>query len=192
MLVNSGEMTGGKKGAAPSPPVISPTYFKRTVSNVAWASIDFGAAIQMPRPKGAAARAGLRFERDVFSKLSKIYKNRLLFGVPLSFQEVHRHAAYSRPQTAIPDGFLLSRDGKSLGILEVKLRHSTDAWFQLNKFYLPLVRRVAGSSLVLRTVEICRYYDPGVKLPKEKRILDELDQVFDLRSDCHPVLIWGE
>ena len=189
MLVTSGEIEG-QFGAAPSSLTISPTYFKRTVetSALSWASIDFGAKVNMPKPRGAAAKMGLRFEGKVLASLSKKYLHTFQTGVPISFQRKHG-AFYSRPETAIPDGMLISIPLKTLLVVEIKLRHSVDAWSQLNRFYLPLLRGVFGDSLVLRTLEICRFYDPGVKLPVKREVIIDLEEAFT-KENTHPVLIW--
>lgn len=197
MLVNLGEVAGRKgNGVSPSPaperpPAISPTYFKRTVGDLAWAALDFGTQITLPRPKGAAPRLGLKFEALVCKELGKRFGRRFAPACPISFQEIHRGPhSYSRPSTAIPDGLLLSGDSRSLCIIEIKLRHSYDAWAQLNRFYLPLLRRIVGTSLVLRTLEICRYYDPGVSLPGGTEVILKPEDAFDLSGEKHPVLIW--
>ncbi len=196
MLVNLGEVAGRKgNGVSPSPvperpPAISPTYFKRTVGDLAWAALDFGTQIQMPKPKGAAPRLGLKFEALVCKELGKKFGRRFAPACPISFQETHRGTAYARPSCAIPDGLLLSGDSRSLCIIEIKLRHSQDAWAQLNRFYLPLLRKIVGDSLILRTLEICKYYDPGVLLPGGKELLLKTDEVFDSDPRKHSVLIW--
>lgn len=183
----SGEMAG----LTADRPVVSPVYFKRHVSDVVSASINFGAKINMPKPKGQAAKLGLRFEKAVLEKLHLSFNDRLITGVPLSFQEgASRNGFYQRPSTAIPDGLLLSPCKRVLCILELKLRHSTDAWFQLNRFYLPIMGRICGSSMRLRVLEICKYYDPGVRLPQEKALIVDSENVFRLGDGIHPVLIW--
>lgn len=191
MLVNSGEIEGRFPVAARPELSISPTYFKRTVktSDLAWATIDFGAKVNLPRPKAAAAKLGLRFEGKVLASLQKKYLQAFTTGVPISFQRKHGEF-YQRPETAIPDGLLIQESSKTLLVVEIKLRHSVDAWSQLNRFYLPLLRGVFGNSLVLRTLEICRFYDPGVKLPVEKELVLSLEEALKVKGEKYPVLIW--
>ena len=192
MLVNSGEIEG-RFGAAPTSLSISPTYFTRTVKtqDLSWASIDFGTKVNLPKPKSAAAKMGLRFEGKVLKSLQQRYPLTFQTGVPISFQRKHGEY-YQRPETAIPDGLLIRESSKTLLVVEIKLRHSVDAWSQLNRFYLPLLRKVHGDSLVLRTIEICRFYDPGVRLPVEKEVILGVEEAFELPPTCHPVLIWGD
>jgi hypothetical protein len=169
--------------------LVSPSYFKRYVSSVASAQICFGAVANLPKPKGAAARLGVRFEKRVVSALSKRFGGRFAAGLPISFCEISG-GFYQRPSTAIPDGLLLSADRRSICIIEVKLRHREDAWSQLNRFYLPILRKVTGDSFFLRTLEICAYYDPGVRLPAKKEVLVDIEEAFTYGPSTHPVLIW--
>lgn len=192
MLVNSGENGWlSQKGVADAPASFSPVYFKRQVQDVTKAAIHFGEKPNLPKPKGNAQKAGHRFEKQVLDSLQKNFTDRLIFGVPLSFQESgSKNGFYQRPSTAIPDGLLLSRDKRILLIIECKLRHSTDAWFQLNRFYLPILRRAVGNSLILRALEICKYYDPGVRLPEVKKLVLRVEDAFTITGNSHPVLIW--
>lgn len=193
MLVNSGEVTSERFGGNPksSGLVISPTYFKRTVTTneLAWASIDFGTKVNMPKPRAASAKLGLRFEGKVLKAIAALHQTCLITGVPISFQRKHGEF-YRRAELAIPDALLIHPASRTLLVVEVKLRHSTDAWLQLNRFYLPLLRKIVGDSLVLRAVEICRYYDPSVKLPVGKELILKLEDAFKIKGEKHPVLIW--
>ena len=67
----------------------------------------------------------------------------------------HRHFA-------IPDG-ILRLDGTVI-VIEVKLCHTVAVWPQLMERYAPLVR-VLTPGAPLRTVEVCRSYDPAVNVP---------------------------
>ena len=191
MLANLGEIDGGKAGGLASTPSsglcsISPTFFKRSVGHLLSARIDFGPAHKMPVVRKASAKLGLRFEAKVFKELSALYPGRFAPHLPLSFQEDHTNL-YSRPGFAIPDGLLLSSDLKSILCIEIKLRHTTDAWFQLNRFYLPILRRVVNRSMLCLPLEICMHYDPGVKLPEKKRVIDQLEDAF--MPGAYPVLL---
>jgi hypothetical protein len=52
------------------------------------------------------------------------------------------------------------------------------------------LRKIVGDSFVLRVLEICKYYDPGVLLPGGKELLLKAEEVFDSDGGKHPVLIW--
>jgi hypothetical protein len=122
-------------------------------SNVRWtdAFVRSGAV----RPRGAK-RAGLDYERKVIDVLAAIY------GTSFTPAPVIRYSMRRASMAAIPDGILRLAD--EIFILEVKLAHTERVWEQLMERYLPLVRVLEPQRRV-RTVEICRSYDPAVQLP---------------------------
>ena len=89
-------------------------------------------------------------------------------------------------RSAIPDALIFDRD--TLLVVEIKLRHSADAFHQLERFYLPIVRKALPHFRVV-PLEIVHFYDPRVRLAKPQLILKEPSEAFSLRSHVHPVLI---
>jgi hypothetical protein len=75
---------------------------------------------------------------------------------------LYRFAGEARPRRAILDGLLELDD--SLVIVEVKLTHTAEVWNQLMLRYRALVAALAAPRLLLRTVEVCRTYDPAVNV----------------------------
>jgi len=65
---------------------------------------------------------------------------------------------------AIPDGIAFNPECNRVTIVEVKLRHSIDAWHQLYRFYRPIVQR-AFPNAELQLLEVVKNYDPGVGVP---------------------------
>jgi hypothetical protein len=168
---------------------VSHPFFRRTAREVLSAQACFGAKVTMPRPKSAAARAGIKFEAQVCEQLAKRYGSRFAAAIPFTFCESSPARGFSRPSTAIPDGLLLGPDGRSLCVVEIKLRHGGDAWHQLNRFYLPILRKCLRGAFHLRVLEICANYDPGVKLPNGTDVLNDVDEVWAAKR--HPVLLWS-
>ncbi len=191
MLSNSGvrdlEVSAGRPAAGFE---VSHPFFKRTAKEILSAQACFGAKVHMPKPKSAAARMGLRFEAKVLAELSRRYPRTFCSGVPFSFTELSVNGTYSRPSTAIPDGLLLAPNSRALCIVEIKLRHTGDAWHQLNRFYLPILRKCFPRALHLRVLEICANYDPGIKLPGGTSILGDVEDIWDTPTSTHPVLLW--
>jgi hypothetical protein len=173
---------GAPRSAAP---VSRPSYFKRRAHDVVSAQICFGAKVQLPRTRKASAKMGLRFEGKVLDGLSSRFGERFSTGVPISFQEFG-----GKPGYAIPDGMLLSPCGKQLLVVEIKLRHLGDAYYQLNEFYLPILRRALRGTLELRALEICQHYDPAIRLPKPKCFVVEVENCFVISPHVHPVMVW--
>ncbi len=130
-----------------------------------------------------ATKRGLRFEAKVHAALTTRYGRRFLPSPSFSFQ------TNSRRGRAIPDGLLLGPDNQ-LAIIEIKYTHTEAAWWQLERFYLPIVREVFRFFRPV-SVEICHVYDPWVKLPKPVALVYDLEEVFAIRECFHPVMVVG-
>lgn len=156
------------------------SYFKREVGSLARAQLHFGSCSSLPKPTSLAAQRGVRYEKKVLALLHKTFSNRILPGPLLSFDGGKR---------AYPDALLFARD--SVCVVEVKFRHTGDAWYQLNKFYLPIVRtalpwfRVCG-------LEIVASYDPTQRLPQPTAFVNTADEAFTTREAFHPVMVLTE
>lgn len=157
-------------------------YFKRELKGLLRASVDWSGQYRpIPtRPSRASARAGLRYERLVLGGLAAAFPGTFISHLPFSFQA-------SKHGWAIPDGLLFDFDRKAVLLLEVKLSHSGDAWYQLNKFYLPIVKEALKCFRVV-PVEICKSYDPWIVLPNPVVLLPRLEEAFEAREGFHQLL----
>lgn len=170
--------------SATQPCGVAHPYFTRRVDAVLNAKVVFTSTPHFPRPLAAAAKAGVRFEARVVSTLSEQYRQRFISNLPFTFKTC------SAQGKAIPDGLLFSSNGSEASIVEIKLRHSGDAWWQLERFYLPIVRE-ALRVFRITAVEVVKHFDPWVKLPKQVALLGDIDEVFTVRECFHPVLVVG-
>lgn len=164
----------------------APVWFKREVGALREAHAQFG---QLPRqlaPTSAAAKKGLRFEAKVHGFLQQTYADRFIRSLPFGFSPYA-----GKPGRAIPDGLLFSGDWRSVCVVEIKLRHTADAWHQLNQFYLPIVRR-AWAGIRVSGLEVCAYYDPGQKLPQEVAFVNSAEAALETRECFHPLMILTE
>lgn len=84
-----------------------------------------------------------------------------------------------------PDFLLLDTKNATCIIVEVKIRWTDAAWWQLERLYLPVLRRVYPHLSLLR-VCICRSYDPAIRAPEEVVLCDDL---LDVRPDRFNVLV---
>ena len=128
----------------------------RNFSNIRWSD-------DVPRSNfraRGAKKVGLAYERRVLDVLSAIY------GSAFEASPVIRYDVGSgerrKSKAAIPDGIL--RFGQWVLVIEVKLAHTERVWEQLMMRYLPLVRALEPQRQV-RTIEVCRSYDPAISLP---------------------------
>lgn len=85
-----------------------------------------------------------------------------------------------------PDILLVDESSKCMVVVEVKLRFTEGAWWQLSKLYLPVLRRVLGEDWILIPLCITKSYDPSVVVSNEVKICDDL---FDSSPSSFNVLV---
>ena len=180
-----GGVDHGAHRIPPRDPVVH-SYFKREVGALAGAHAQFGQVLKQPASTSPTAQRGIRFEKKVLGFLTSTFGIRFSPGLPFAFQEL-----CGKHGRAVPDGLLFSPDWRSVTVIEVKLRHTGDAWFQLNKFYLPIVRR-AFPALQVSGLEICALYDPVQRLPQPVSFVRCASEAEGLRSAFHPVMVFTE
>lgn len=110
-------------------------------------------AARRARQRVRARELGLAYEQRVADVLSAIYGDRFVRSPTIAY--VRR----AKLHYAVPDG-ILYLDGEAV-VTEVKLAHTELVWPQLVTKYRALVR-LLHPTLRVRTVEICRSYDPAV------------------------------
>ena len=76
------------------------------------------------------------------------------------------------------DGILLNESRRIILIVEVKYKHTPEAYWQLENLYLPVARVFfRESSWQLATVEVVKWFDPSTSCPKRPILQDDLEQV---------------
>lgn len=94
-----------------------------------------------------------------------------------------------RSQVTIPGGiidFVLP----ACCIVECKLSHHPDAYYQLLRYRDTCIRENMLSFARSRMVEICKNYNPQIRLPVTPKLLDNLDDLRTLEPGFH-VYIWS-
>lgn len=122
------------------------------------------------RPRGAK-RAGVVYQRRVEAWDGLASANSVECSPWFCFLDDSGGRHYCQPD-------LLVRVGDKLLVCEIKIRWTSDAWWQLRKLYLPvLTRALAGSVLV--PVCICRSYDPSISIPDPVQICKSIQEASD-------------
>ena len=163
-----------------------PYWNRPAVDRLLHAGVDWERAASSlggasPSSLSESAKRGLRYERKVLTSLHHRLGLRNLSQLPFFFQ------TNSKRGRAIIDGLVLLGSCRAL-VVECKLQFSADAWYQVHKFYLPIVRE-ALPGLDVRGLIITASFDPWVKVPKEPRLVDSPEAVYDARKDDLCVLI---
>ncbi len=151
-------------------------YFQRSALGLLNAQAGFNLEWKQPQSSAGFAQRGLRFERKVVKWFEATYPSRFLAGLPFTFQTSRKRGM------AVPDGLLFSPDWRTCCIVEVKLSHCSDAWWQMEAFYKPIVAEALHGYRVI-CLEVCKSYDPWVKLPRPSELLSSVEDVFQARED---------
>jgi hypothetical protein len=121
-------------------------------------------------PRTQREKMGIRYERKVHLRLLEAWGFGSYFPSQWFVFGDGQKTYYFQP-----DGILLLSGPERIAIVEVKYQHTPDAYWQLEHFYLPLLRnffKKAGRALV--TVEVCKWYDPSVAFPRQVRLVENL------------------
>lgn len=162
-------------------------YARRRAGNVTSARAEWDKPPRVNkagRGRSSAQNAGLRYERKVLDHLAEVLP---LFLDHLSFS----YTSDWVDERCIPDGIALSSSRPHLlTVIEVKHRHTADGWFQLTHSYLPVVKR-AFPHHQIQLLEVCKSYDPGIKLPEPISLVEDLPKVVNQGLDNRfGIYIW--
>lgn len=130
--------------------------------------------------RSGAQKAGLAYQRRVGDYLRLVRNPDSISSSPW----FHYLDSSSRRSYCQPD-FLVA-DVLQVLVVEVKLRWTTDAWWQLRKLYLPVVAKAFPDR---HPVPLCitRSYDPSAQIPEEVNLVDGIDLC---SPDKFNVLVW--
>jgi hypothetical protein len=157
-------------------------YSKRSASGLTAAFRAPGVKFPQDRKMSYAKRQGLKYQKkvEIFlrASLSKI-----------EFQPHFRFSVSRRPpESCFPDCII--DEGSRVTIIEIKYRHTYDAYAQLTFLYAPVVGRVYDGAEI-RRLEICKQFDTAVRLPEATDVFYNLEEWLARPKVNYGVLIWG-
>ncbi len=127
----------------------------------AWLSPEEPPFINRTRRRGNKAE-GVRYEAKVQRYLVDAYPD---FYLPAPWFR-YASSGNARVRWCQPDGLLLNARDGVITIVEVKLRHNSDAWWQVRHLYEPVVAACFGSVWRIAAVEVVRWFDPDAPFPE--------------------------
>lgn len=135
--------------------------------------------IFVPKKVKGKKAEGLRFEQQVL----RVYEATIPhFVSALPF----RYSISNQSVFCIPDGLILYKN--ELILVEVKLTHTPQAWFQLQNLYFPVVEKALGRKV--RGVEVVKWFHPEVRFPEPVKVFRSLES-FLITDERMGVVIWG-
>jgi hypothetical protein len=140
-----------------------------------------------PKAKGSRA-AGLSYERKARKLLEELHGRDGLSGPWLRFaSKQNARLTFCQPDFVVIDRYLLR-----CTVFEIKLKHTSDAWWQVRQLYIPVLRALLPPSFTFHAVELVKWFDPHTSFPETFRYLDALDagRLASLGDEFH-VHIWS-
>lgn len=166
------------------PSMLAPAYFKPARPMVA----NIVSYKPPPSKSTPSQAAGLRYEKKWHEFAANHYGT--------SYQTFEdRQIAFSDEvygwRTCRPDGLFWDEGRRQLLIFEVKIRHTADAYWQLEKLYKPVLSHFyIGIDKVL--IEVTKSFDPSTPFPCEYHLMHGSEFMLGdtFKADKFNVLIW--
>lgn len=116
-------------------------------------------SIRNPGCNTAAQKAGKRFEKKLLAKLKDLPLIRVSIAPWIQYQNEVK-LCFCQPDA------ILWLPLNTIVIVEAKLSHTADAYWQLRQLYEPVLRAIEPSARI-HLLEITRSFDPAVRMPEE-------------------------
>ena len=133
---------------------------------------SFVSSKKKKRKRGAVA-AGMVFEKHGHQLFNDLYQE---LYVPAPWIKFRNTANPRLMRLCQPDGLIVDVRRNTLTIIEFKLRHTSDSWFQLRLLYYPIIRRMFGQAWHIRILEVAKYPNPEVIIPENAALIREIAQ----------------
>lgn len=130
--------------------------------NPLWAKTIHKPPFSLSPPNSQAKRQGVKYERKVQEELQDRYGLAYLPSVWFCYGGADGERRYCQL-----DGLLVLDAKRTLVIVECKLKHTSDAYWQIEHCYLPVLRKwlAAEAGWKIATCEVVRWYDPFISFP---------------------------
>ena len=120
------------------------------------------------RTKNKARADGIRYEKKAHRYLEEAYEDQCVIAPWIRF---HSHGQ-AKSLYCQPDALILDIRKGTITIIEIKLKHTSDAWWQVRRLYLPLVQCIFGEDWEYIAVEVAKWFDPHTKFPERFEFID--------------------
>lgn len=121
-----------------------------------------------PKKARGVRRQGQIYERKVHEHFEKLLGETYIPSLWFAFRSV----GSDNWRLCQPDALIIDILSRSITICEVKLAHTSDAWWQLKHLYFPVISKVfPRPQWEYRFCEIVRWYDPTTVFPEKPRLV---------------------
>jgi len=110
---------------------------------------------------------GIRYEGKVHGYLDGLHEGCYVSSPWFVFTEV----GVERERWCQPDALLFDIPNGRITIVECKLQHTADAWWQLKWLYLPVISRAfPNDKWEYALCEVVKWFDPAVAFPEKVKL----------------------
>lgn len=133
------------------------------------------------RVRGQALRRGIKYEAKVHERLGEEWGLQYIPNQWWKYGLEDNRAHYCQT-----DGLLFLPDRKLCVLVEVKLKHTAEAYWQTENLYVPLLAGYfRNTDIKIAVVEVCKWFDPITPFPVKPTLCEELTAVHVNRFNVH-------
>lgn len=141
-----------------------------------------------PKNKKQTARErGLAYERKAHKYIEREFPDTCIIGPWIKFKNLGQET-FSYCQ---PDALVLDLRNNSITVIEIKLKHTSDAWWQVRRLYTPVVQHIFGPSWNYIAIEMAKWFDPHTKFPERFEFIDALQSFPISNKNQFHLHIWN-
>lgn len=147
--------------------------------------------ITSKKTRNKARADGLRYERKAHAYIADKFKDEHVLGPWIKF--ISRNNPKRRGQSlwCQPDALLIDLKRGEITVVEIKLKHTSDAWWQVRRLYTPVVEFMFGEGWTYRALEITKWFDADTKFPERFEFIDSLSEISQSNAGTFHVHLWN-
>lgn len=117
---------------------------------------------------------GLRYEAKVHRHFEERFGARYVASPWFRFKEL----GVDKVRWCQPDALLIDMDAGQITIVECKLQHTADAWWQLRWLYLPVIAKAfPGTIWSYGLIEVVKWFDCATPFPEKIQMCADIEKV---------------
>lgn len=113
---------------------------------------------------------GIRFEKRAHTHLEESYPETYVRSPWLHFRE--KDSAKFR--WCQPDGLIFDLPRGIITVVEVKYSHTSDAWWQVRRLYIPVLEKIFGEQWDYQVCELVKWYDGATRFPEPVELASDI------------------
>lgn len=122
------------------------------------------------RARGAKL-SGLAYEKRAQQYLEERFNGLYIRGPWIAYKLRHE----KQVRFCQPDGIYFNFPQLYVGIIELKLKHTAEAYWQIKNLYEPLLRKIFSEHFTFRAIEMCKWFDGTDYFPCEPIMVNDLE-----------------